>query len=101
MSRLKKELERAQTRNSELRRALGIECTAREKDAKEHQDMLAELESRGTTAEKELAALQAKCEAWLAELVVITKELGRKYSLAFISLSFLYDISFFLVNNLT
>ena len=50
--------------------------------------MLAQLESRGATAEKELAALQAKCDAWLAELVEITKELGRKYSFAFISFPF-------------
>ena len=88
MSRLKKELEAAQTRNSELTSALGIEHTAREKDAKEHQDMLAQLESHGTTAEKELAALQAKCDAWLAELVEITKELGREYSFALISFPF-------------
>ena len=100
MSRLKTELEHANIRNSELTSALGIERTAREKDAKEHQDKLAELESRGRTAEKELAALQAKCDVWLAELVGITKELGRKYPSAFISFSF-SDISFFLVNNLT
>ena len=101
MSRLKKELERANTRNSELTSSLGIERTARQKDAKEYEDKLVELASRGTTSEKELAALQAKCDAWLAELVVITKELGRKYSFAFLSFSFLSDISFVLVNNLT
>ena len=101
VSRLKKELDRANNRNSELTSALGIERTSRQKDAKEHKDKLAELESRGTTAEKELATLQAKCNAWLAELVVITKELGRKYSFAFISFSFLFDMPFALVNNLT
>ena len=101
MSRLKKELDQANTRNSELTSALGIERTTRQKDAKEHEDKLAELESRGMTAEKELAALQAKCDAWLTELVGITKELDRKYPFAFISFSFLSDISFFLVNNLT
>ena len=41
VSRLKTELERANIRNSELTSALGIERTAWEKDAKEHQDMLA------------------------------------------------------------
>ena len=51
--------------------------------------------------EKELAVLHAKCDAWLAELVVITKELGSKYSFAFTSFSFLFDIPFVLVNNLT
>ena len=101
VSRLKKELERANTRNSELTSYLGIEHTARQKHAKEYEYKLAELASRGTTAEKELATLQAKCDAWLAELVMITKELGRKYSFAFISFSFLSDIPFVLVNNLT
>ena len=101
VSRLKKDLERANTRNSELTSSLGIECTAQQKDAKKYEDKLAELTSRGTTAEKELAALQAKCDAWLAELVVITKELGRKYPFAFISFSFLFDIALVLVNNLT
>ena len=79
MSRLKKELELSRDQNSELTSALAIERSAREKE------VLAELESRGTMAEKELVALQAKCDAWLAELVEITKELGRKCFLAFIS----------------
>ena len=57
MSRLKKELDWANTRNSELTSALGIERTARQKDGKEYEDKLAELASHGTTAEKELAAL--------------------------------------------
>ena len=57
VSRLKKELDRANTRNSELTSSLGIERTAQQKDAKEYEDKLAELASRGTTAEKELAAL--------------------------------------------
>ena len=74
---------------------------ARQKDAKEFADKLAELASRGTTAEKELAVLQAKCDAWPAELVVITKDLCRKYSSALISIFFHPDISFVLVNNLT
>ena len=100
VARPKKELDRVNTRNSEVTSSLGIERTARQKDAKEYEDKLAELASRGTTAEKELATLQAKCDAWLAELVVITKELGRKYSSAFISFSFLINIPFVLVNNL-
>ena len=63
VARLKKELEKANTVNSELTSPLGIERTARQKDAKEFADKLAELASRGTTAEKELTALQAKCDA--------------------------------------
>ena len=70
--RLKKELEKANTRIDELTSCLDIESTGRQKDAKEHEEKLAELASRGTTAEKELKLLQAKCDAWLAELVVIT-----------------------------
>ena len=76
--KLRKELEKATTRIDELTSSLEIERTSREKDAKEHENKLAELASRGTTAEKELKALQAKCDAWLAELVVITNEMGRK-----------------------
>ena len=101
VARLKKELEKANTHNSELTSSLGIERTARQKDAKEFEDKLAELASRGTTAEKELAVLQAKCDAWLAELAVITKELGRKCSFDLISFFFLSDLPFALVNNLT
>ena len=100
VARLKKELEKANTRNSELTSSIGIERTARQKDAKEYEDKLAELASRGTTAEKELAALQTKCDAWLTELVVITKELGRKYPFDLIAFSFFFDILFAQVNNL-
>ena len=57
MTRLKRELELTKTQNSELTSALTIERTSREKDAKQHQEVLAELEAHGTTAEKELAAL--------------------------------------------
>ena len=82
VARLKKELDRVNTRNSELTSSLGIEHAARQKDAQEFADKLAELVSRGTTAKKELSALQAKCDTWLAELVVITNEMGRKCSFA-------------------
>ena len=88
VSRLKQELERSQTRNSKLTSALALERTSREKDAAQHKEALALLESRDTTAEQELAALQAKCDTWLAELVVITAELGRKFFLAFVSFPF-------------
>ena len=78
VTKLKTALEKANTRVEELTGALGIERTAREKEAKEHEEKLAELASRGTTAEQELKKLQDKCDAWLAELVVITDEMGRK-----------------------
>ena len=99
--RLKKELEKANTRIDELTSSLEIESTDWQKDAKEHEDKLAELESRGTTAEKELKVLQAKCDAWLAELVVITNEMGRKCFLALVPCFFLSDLSLALINNLT
>ena len=76
--KLRKALEKANTRIDELTSALEIENAARQKEAKEHEEKLAELASRGTTAEQELKKLQDKCDAWLAELVVITNEMGRK-----------------------
>ena len=78
MTKLRRELDRATTRIDELTSALEIESAGRQKDAKEHADKLVELASRGTTAEQELKKLQDKCDAWLAELVVITNEMGRK-----------------------
>ena len=78
VTKLKRALEKANTRVEELTGALGIESAARQKEAKEHEERLAELASRGTTAEQELKKLQDKCDAWLAELVVITNEMGRK-----------------------
>ena len=78
VAKLKKALEMANTRIDELTSALKIEGAAREKEAKEHEEKLSELASRGTTAEQELKKLQDKCDAWLAELVVITNEMGRK-----------------------
>ena len=51
VNRLKKELEKANTRIDELTSSLEIESASRQKDAKEHADKLAELASRGTTAE--------------------------------------------------
>ena len=99
--RLKKELEKANTRIDELKSSLDIERTGRQKDATEHEEKLAELESRGTTAEKELKVLQAKCDAWLAELVVITNEMGRKCFLALVPCFLLSDLSLTLIDNLT
>ena len=78
VTKLRRELDRATTRIDELTSALEIESTSRQKEAKEHEDKLAELASRGTTAEQELKKLQDKCDAWLAELVVITNEMGHK-----------------------
>ena len=78
VTKLRKALEKANTRIDELTSALKIESAAREKEAKEHDEKLAELASRGTTAEQELKKLQDKCDAWLAELVVITNDMGRK-----------------------
>ena len=101
VARLRKELEKANTRIDELTSSLEIESAGRQKDAKEHEDKLAELASRGTTAEQELKTLQAKCDAWLAELVVITTEMGHKCSFALLSYLFLSDLSFALINNLT
>ena len=51
VTKLRKELEKATTRIDELTSALEIESEGRQKDAKEHADKLAELASRGTTAE--------------------------------------------------
>ena len=45
--------------------------------------------------------LQAKCDTWLAELVVITNEMGRKCSFALLFYFFLSDLSLALINNLT
>ena len=57
VNRLKKELENANTRIDELTSSLEIKSAGRQKDAKEHEDKLAELASRGTTAEQELKKL--------------------------------------------
>ena len=80
VTKLRRALEKANTRIEELSSALKIENAAREKEAKEHAEKLSELASRGTTAEQELKRLQGKCDAWLAELVVITNEMGGKCS---------------------
>ena len=99
VSRLKQELDRSQTRNSELTSALTLERTSREKDVMQHKEALAPLESRGTTAEQELAALKAKCDTWLTDLVGITMELGRKFSLPLSP--FLSNIPCLLASNFT
>ena len=98
---LKEELEKANARIDELPSSLEIESTGRQKDANEHEDKLAELASRGTTAVQELKTLQAKYDTWLAELVVITNDMGRKCSFALLVYFFLSDLSFALINNLT
>ena len=54
VTKLRKALEKANTRIDELTSALKIESAAREKETKEHDEKLAELASRGTTAEQEL-----------------------------------------------
>ena len=59
VTRLRKELEKANTRIDELTSSLEIESAGRPKDAKEHEDKLAELASRGTTAEQQLKTLLA------------------------------------------
>ena len=66
VTKLRKALEKANTRVEELTGALGIESAARQKEAREHEEKLAELASRGTNAEQELKKLQDKCDAWLA-----------------------------------
>ena len=103
VTKLRKALEKANTRIDELTSALEIESAARQKEAKEHEDKLAELASRGTTAEQELKKLQDKCDACLAELVGITHDMGRKCPL-FSELScclFLSELLLVSGNNLT
>ena len=101
MTKLRKALEKANTRIDELTSALKIESAAREKEAKEHDEKLAELASRGTTAEQELKKLQDKCDAWLAELVVITNDMGRKCPFALLFYFSLSALSLALIHNLT
>ena len=103
VTKLRKELEKATTRIDELTSALEIESAGRQKDAKEHADKLAELASRGTTAEQELKKLQDKCAAWRAELVVITNEMGRKCLSLFRTFPCCYfsELIFASTNNLT
>ena len=72
---------------------------SQEKDDVQHKEALALLESRGTMAEQELAALKAKCDTGLAELVGITWELRRKFFWR--STLFLSDIPCLLANNFT
>ena len=103
VDRLKKELEKANARIDELPSSLEIESTGRQKDAKEYEDKLAELASRDTTAEQELKALQAKCDTWLAELVVITNQMGHKCLSLFRTFPCFYfsELSLASTNNLT
>ena len=78
MSRLKAELEKAQSRNTELEKSAAEEGQLRVEETRKLKESLEEFESRATLAEGELEALKTKIARWLAEFSTINGEMDSK-----------------------
>ena len=91
VSWLRKELELAQSRNSELERTIASGQKLREDEAAKHHELLAQSEARNTSTEDKLAALQVKTDSWLAKLIEINQLMDSKLlSLALLSATLIY-----------
>ena len=72
MSRLKAELEKAQSRNAELEKSAAEQQQLRAEETRK----LEEFESRAISVEGELEALKTKIGRWLAEISTINSEMN-------------------------
>ena len=79
MSRLKAELEKAQSRNAELEKSAAEEKQLRVEETRQLKESLEESGSRATLAERELETLKTKIAAWLAEFATINGQLDSKH----------------------
>ena len=86
MSRLKEELEQTKGEKAEM------EKTLREA-AQKQRGLLEQAETRATSAQEELNALKAKCDAWLAELALINREMDSEFLEFFFSVPLLISAS--------
>ena len=78
MSRLKAELEKAQSRNAELEKSAAEQQQLRVEETRKLEESLKEFESRATSAEGDLEALKTKIGRWLVEISSINSEMNSK-----------------------
>ena len=80
MSRLKAELEKAQSRNAELEKSAAEEKQLRVEETRQLKESLEESGSRASSAERELETLKTKIAGWVAEFSSINGQLDSKHS---------------------
>ena len=78
MSRLKAELEKAQSRNAELEKSAAEEKQLRVEETRKLEESLEESGSRASSAERELETLKTKVAGWVAEFSTINGQLDSK-----------------------
>ena len=83
VSRLRKELEAAQSQTTEAEKTFAAEKAQLEEVAGRQKELLAQTEGRATSAQKELDILKAKCDTWLSELNRINSEMDSKFPSSF------------------
>ena len=79
MSRLKAELEKAQSRNAELEKSAAEEKKLRVEETRKLEESLEESGSRASSAERDLETLKTKIAGWLAEFSTINGQLDSKH----------------------
>ena len=79
MSRLKAELEKAQSRNAELEKSAAEEKQLRVEETRKLGESLEESGSRASSAERELETLKSKVAGWVAEFSTINGQLDSKH----------------------
>ena len=79
MSRLKAELEKAQSRSAELEKSAAEEKQLRAEETRKLEESLEESGSRASSAERELETLKTKIAGWVAEFSTINCELDSKH----------------------
>ena len=79
MSRLKAELEKAQSRNAELEKSAAEEKRLRVEETRKLAESLEESGSRAGSAERELETLKTKVTGWVAEFSTINSQLDSKH----------------------
>ena len=80
VSRLQKELEQVQQEKSRMEETL----KQRDEQTQKQQELLGQTESRATSAEQQLAALQVKCDRWLATVTRINHEMESEFLISFL-----------------
>ena len=84
VARLQQEFERVQHEKSEMEKTL----KQRDEETLKQKELLDQIESRATSAEQELAALQVKCDRWLATVTRINSEMDSEFPSAFLLIRF-------------
>ena len=83
MSRLKAELEKAQSHNAELEKTTAEEKRLRVDETQKLKESFEQAELRATSAQQELETLKGKTDKWLVELARINSEMNSKPPLFF------------------